>query len=41
MTRITIASNQRTKPVTSPIASPTAIDNAATAIPTVSEMREP
>ena len=41
ITRMTMASSQRMKPVTSPIARPTAIENAATAIPTASEMREP
>ncbi len=41
ITRITIASTQRMKPVTSPIASPTSVERIATAKPTVSDTRAP
>ena len=41
MTRMTIASVQRLKPVTRPIASPSAVLSSATLIPTVSDTRAP
>src|SRR6185295_9090690 len=41
ITRMTVASTQRTNPVTRPITRPRVMDRAATAAPTVSEMREP
>ena len=41
ITRITIASSQRTKPVTRPIARPTSVLKTATARPTASDTRAP
>ena len=41
ITRMTIASAQRLKPVTNPIAMPNPIDSTATLMPTVSDTRAP
>ena len=41
MTRMTMPSSQRTKPVTRPMASPIRVANRATDRPTVSETRAP
>ncbi len=41
MMRITTASTHRFNPVTRPIASPNAIENSATLMPTVNETRAP
>ena len=41
MMRITIASTQRMKPVTSPMASPTNVLNSATAMPMLNDTRAP
>ncbi len=41
MTRMTMASSQRMKPVTRPIARPASVARSATARPTVSDTRAP